>query len=116
MRLNDIIDRVHAYHPGADIELIRRAYVFSANAHQGQVRKSGEPYFTHPLEVSALLADMRLDEHAICAGMLHDTVEDTETTVRDIEDLFGKLLPRPKRDVLAEEVEDTLVHPHDADG
>jgi GTP diphosphokinase / guanosine-3',5'-bis(diphosphate) 3'-diphosphatase len=90
MRLNDIIDRVHAYHPGADIELIRRAYVFSANAHQGQVRKSGEPYFTHPLEVSALLADMRLDEHAICAGMLHDTVEDTETTVRDIEDLFGK--------------------------
>ncbi|MEM1025580.1 MAG: bifunctional (p)ppGpp synthetase/guanosine-3',5'-bis(diphosphate) 3'-pyrophosphohydrolase [Myxococcota bacterium] len=89
MRLNDIIERVESYHPAADTDLIRRAYVFSARAHEGQTRKSGEPFFNHPLEVSSLLADMRLDEYAICAGILHDTVEDTEVTLPDIEKLFG---------------------------
>ena len=84
------MDRVQAYHPAADVDLIRRAYVFSARAHQGQLRKSGEPYVTHPLEVSGLLADMRLDEHAICAGILHDTVEDTDATSEEIEALFGR--------------------------
>ncbi|MEO1229617.1 MAG: bifunctional (p)ppGpp synthetase/guanosine-3',5'-bis(diphosphate) 3'-pyrophosphohydrolase [Myxococcota bacterium] len=90
LRLNEIVDRVQSYHPKADVELIRRAYVYSARAHQGQVRKSGEPYLTHPLEVSGVLADMRLDEHAICAGILHDTVEDTDATTEEIEKLFGR--------------------------
>jgi len=69
--------------------LIKKAYVFSAKVHQGQVRKSGEPYLMHPLEVSGLLADMRLDEHALAAGILHDTVEDTVATVEDLRALFG---------------------------
>ncbi|MCB9646135.1 MAG: bifunctional (p)ppGpp synthetase/guanosine-3',5'-bis(diphosphate) 3'-pyrophosphohydrolase [Deltaproteobacteria bacterium] len=90
VRLNDIISKVESYQPSADLDLIRRAYVFSAKAHQGQVRKSGDPYLIHPLEVAELLADMRLDAHAICAGILHDTVEDTETTVKDLEVHFGK--------------------------
>jgi GTP diphosphokinase / guanosine-3',5'-bis(diphosphate) 3'-diphosphatase len=90
LRLSDIIEKVQSYHPNADIDLIKKAYVYSAKAHQGQVRKSGEPYLVHPLEVCGLLADMRLDEHCICAGILHDTVEDTQTTVEELEQLFGK--------------------------
>jgi len=89
-RLSDIVDRVQAYHPHADLDLIKRAYVYSARAHEGQVRKSGEPYVTHPLEVSSLLADMKLDEFAICAGILHDTVEDTPATIEEVEELFGR--------------------------
>lgn len=89
LRLNDITQRVRAYHPTADVDLIKRAYVYSAQAHQGQVRKSGEPYLVHPLEVSAILAQMKLDEYAICAGILHDTVEDTDATYEEIERLFG---------------------------
>jgi len=89
-RLNDIVERVRAYHPLADVDLIKRAYVYSARAHEGQTRKSGEPYVTHPLEVSSLLAEMKLDEHAICAGILHDTVEDTSATVEEVEELFGR--------------------------
>ncbi|MCK6551264.1 bifunctional (p)ppGpp synthetase/guanosine-3',5'-bis(diphosphate) 3'-pyrophosphohydrolase [Myxococcota bacterium] len=89
LRLNDIIDKVQAYHPNADVDLIKKAYVYSAKVHQGQVRKSGEPYLIHPLEVSGLLADMKLDEFAICAGILHDTVEDTVATTAELEQLFG---------------------------
>ncbi len=90
LRLNDIIAKVEAYHPSADLDSIRRAYVYAAQAHQGQTRKSGDPYFVHPLEVADLLADMRLDEHAICAGILHDTIEDTPTTQEELEEHFGK--------------------------
>ena len=90
LRLTDILERVTAYHPDADLELIRQAYVYSANAHQGQVRKSGEPYLIHPLEVCDLLAKMQLDEYALCAGILHDTIEDTKATPEEIEGLFGK--------------------------
>jgi GTP diphosphokinase / guanosine-3',5'-bis(diphosphate) 3'-diphosphatase len=89
LRLNDIIDKVQSYHPNADVDLIKKAYVYSAKAHQGQVRKSGEPYLIHPLEVSGLLADMKLDEFAICAGILHDTIEDTVATAAELEQLFG---------------------------
>ena len=89
LRLTDIIDRVHAYHPNADVDLIKKAYVYSAEAHRGQVRKSGEPYLTHPLEVSSLLAEMKLDEYAISAGILHDTVEDTHATKEELQSLFG---------------------------
>jgi GTP pyrophosphokinase len=89
IRFEDLVDKVRANTPDADVELLRRAYVFSALEHKGQVRHSGEPYLVHPLEVASLLADMRLDVVAIAAGLLHDVVEDTLTTIDRIEELFG---------------------------
>ena len=89
IRLNDILDRVGGYHPDPDIDLIKKAYVYSAKVHQGQIRKSGEPYLVHPLEVAAILAEMRLDEASIVTGLLHDTIEDTLATKGEIAELFG---------------------------
>jgi GTP pyrophosphokinase len=89
IRFEDLIEKVRAYSPDADVELLRRAYVFSAFEHRGQVRHSGEPYLIHPLAVADLLADMRLDVVAIAAGLLHDVVEDTLTTIDRIRELFG---------------------------
>ncbi len=74
IRFEDLIEKVKAANPEADTELLRRAYVFSAYEHKGQVRRSGEPYLVHPLEVADLLADMRLDPVAVAAGLLHDIV------------------------------------------
>src|SRR5438067_636746 len=79
IRFEDLVEKVRANNPDADIELLRRAYVFSAFEHKGQVRHSGEPYLVHPLEVADHLADMKLDVVAIAAGLLHDIVEDTHT-------------------------------------
>ncbi|MFH2011469.1 MAG: bifunctional (p)ppGpp synthetase/guanosine-3',5'-bis(diphosphate) 3'-pyrophosphohydrolase [Pseudomonadota bacterium] len=90
IRLNDIIDKIHAYNPDTDVDLIAKAYVFSAKIHQGQIRLSGEPYLIHPLEVAGILADLKLDVATIATGMLHDTIEDTYTTIEEIEKLFGK--------------------------
>ena len=89
IRFEDLIEKVRTTNPDADIELLRRAYVFSAWAHKGQVRHSGEPYLVHPLEVADILADMRLDTVAIAAGLLHDVVEDTLATPDRIKELFG---------------------------
>lgn len=89
IRLNDILTRVSSYHPAPDLDIIKKAYVYSAKVHQGQVRKSGEPYLIHPLEVAGLLGQLRLDEASIVAGLLHDTVEDTLATVEEIQELFG---------------------------
>ena len=89
IRFEDLLEKVRGYAPEADVELLRRAYVFSAFEHRGQVRHSGEPYLIHPLAVADILADMRLDAVAIAAGLLHDVVEDTLTTIDRIEDLFG---------------------------
>ncbi len=89
IRLNDILQRVAAYHPDPDLDIIKKAYVYSAKVHQGQVRKSGEPYLIHPLEVAGLLAQLRLDEATIVAGLLHDTVEDTLATIEEVRELFG---------------------------
>jgi GTP pyrophosphokinase len=89
IRLNDILQQVAAYHPDPDLDIIKKAYVYSAKVHQGQVRKSGEPYLIHPLEVAGLLARLRLDEATIVAGLLHDTVEDTLATIEEIRELFG---------------------------
>jgi GTP pyrophosphokinase len=89
IRLNDILQRVAAYHPDPDLDIIKKAYVYSAKVHQGQVRKSGEPYLVHPLEVAGLLAQLKLDEATIVAGLLHDTVEDTLATIEEIKELFG---------------------------
>jgi GTP pyrophosphokinase len=89
IRFEDLVEKVRAANPGADTELLRRAYVFSAYEHKGQVRRSGEPYLVHPLEVADVLADLRLDAVAIAAGLLHDVVEDTPNTIERIRDLFG---------------------------
>jgi len=85
----DIVDRVQATHPAANIDLIHKAYVFTAKVHHGQVRKSGEPYLVHPLNVAFLLADWNLDEETVTTGLLHDTVEDTMATLEEVRDLFG---------------------------
>jgi GTP pyrophosphokinase len=86
----DIADRVQATHPGANIELIHKAYVFTAKVHHGQVRKSGEAYLVHPLNVAYLLADWNLDEETVATGLLHDTVEDTVATLDEVRELFGE--------------------------
>src|SRR5687768_15961196 len=89
IRFEDLVEKVRANNPDADVEMLRRAYVFSAFEHKGQVRHSGEPYLVHPLEVADLLADMKLDVVAVAAGLLHDVVEDTLTTPERIAELFG---------------------------
>jgi len=90
IRFEDLLEKVRAANPEADTELLRKAYVFSAYEHKGQVRHSGEPYLVHPLEVADLLADMRLDVVAIAAGLLHDIVEDTPNTIEKVRELFGE--------------------------
>jgi guanosine-3',5'-bis(diphosphate) 3'-pyrophosphohydrolase len=89
IRFEDLLEKVRAYSPDADVELLRRAYVFSAFEHKGQVRHSGEPYLIHPLAVADFLADLKLDAVTIAAGLLHDVVEDTLTTIERIRELFG---------------------------
>src|SRR5215203_3394289 len=89
IRFEDLIEKVRTTNPDADVELLRRAYVFSAYEHKGQVRHSGEPYLVHPLEVADLLAEMKLDVVAVAAGLLHDIVEDTQTSIDRIKELFG---------------------------
>lgn len=90
IRITDILDKAHEYLSPDDLEMIEKAYIFSAAVHQGQVRLSGEPYLIHPLEVAGILADMKLDVATIITGVLHDTVEDTLATIEEIEDGFGK--------------------------
>jgi GTP pyrophosphokinase len=89
IRFEDLVEKVGAYTSPADVELLRRAYVFSAFEHKGQIRHSGEPYLVHPLEVANILADMKLDVVAVAAGLLHDVVEDTLTTIERIREHFG---------------------------
>lgn len=90
VRFNEIQERVKSYYPDADLDLIRAAYIYSAQVHLGQTRRSGEPYLIHPVAVAHILAQMKLDESSVVTGFLHDTVEDTLTTVEDIEHYFGK--------------------------
>src|SRR5512136_469510 len=89
IRFEDLLEKVRDYNPDADLELLRRAYVFSALEHKGQVRHSGEPYLVHPLQVANILADMRMDVVTLTAGLLHDVVEDTLTTTERLERTFG---------------------------
>ena len=88
--IDDLIDRVKEYFPNADFDIIRKAYTFSEKAHEGQIRRSGEPYISHPLSVAAILADLQLDLPSIITGLLHDTVEDTDVTLGDIKREFGQ--------------------------
>ena len=90
LSLNELCDRVRAYQPGADVDLIARAYAYGEKAHEGQTRKSGEPYFSHPASVAGVITGLRLDTASVCAGLLHDVVEDTLATTDDIEREFGQ--------------------------
>ena len=90
MRVTDILDKTQSYLSSEEQEIIEKAYIFSASVHLGQVRLSGEPYLTHPMEVAGILADMKLDAATIATGILHDTVEDTLATLTQINDAFGK--------------------------
>ena len=89
IRITDILDKVSENNPDADLDIIDRAYIYSAKVHEGQMRLSGEPYLTHPLEVAYILADMKLDSVSIAAALLHDVIEDTYTTSEEIKDMFG---------------------------
>jgi GTP pyrophosphokinase len=89
IRINNIIDKISEYHPDADLDIIERAYIYSARVHAGQVRLSGEPYLSHPLEVAGILSDMKLDVHSVTAGLLHDVIEDTPAVPEEVEELFG---------------------------
>ncbi len=89
IRITDILDKIYEYSPDADVSLIDRAYIYSARVHEGQVRLSGEPYLSHPLEVANILADMKLDMESIAAALLHDVIEDTPATKEDISNIFG---------------------------
>jgi guanosine-3',5'-bis(diphosphate) 3'-pyrophosphohydrolase len=90
IRLNDITSELLSYHPNAPVELIEKAYVYSAKVHQGQIRLSGEAYLSHPLEVAHILTQMKMDVICILAGFLHDTIEDTNADRNDIKQLFGE--------------------------
>jgi len=89
LRFNDIAEQVESYNPSADLGLLEKAYVFSAKVHQGQVRRSGEPYLIHPLEVAGILAKMKLDVATVATGLLHDTMEDTLTNLEEVREHFG---------------------------
>src|SRR5689334_1970512 len=89
MRQTELVDRVKAYHPDADEAFLNKAYVYAMRAHGKQFRASGDPYFAHPLEVAAILTDLKLDEATIVTALLHDTIEDTLVTWEDIKENFG---------------------------
>jgi GTP diphosphokinase / guanosine-3',5'-bis(diphosphate) 3'-diphosphatase len=90
MRQYELVDRVRKYNPDADEDLLNRAYVYAMKAHGAQKRASGDPFFSHPLEVAAILTDLKLDEATIVAAVLHDVIEDTASTREEIDALFGK--------------------------
>src|ERR1700729_4437801 len=89
MRQYELVDRVRRYNPHADEDLLNRAYVFAMKAHGSQKRASGDPYFSHPLEVAAILTELKVDDATIAAAMLHDTIEDTTVTRDQVDKAFG---------------------------
>ena len=89
MRQYELVERVAAYNPQVDEDLLNRAYVYAMQKHGAQKRASGDPYFSHPLEVAAILTDLRLDDSSIATALLHDTIEDTGATRDEIDQLFG---------------------------
>src|SRR5262249_56216674 len=94
IRQFELVERVKAYDPSADEDVLNRAYVFALKAHGSQSRASGDPYFSHPLGVAEILTRMKLDGASIATALLHDTVEDTDATLEQIEQLFGKAIAR----------------------
>jgi guanosine-3',5'-bis(diphosphate) 3'-pyrophosphohydrolase len=89
LQVAEIIERVRAYQPTADAELIKKAFDYSYKMHEGQMRKSGDPYIIHPVSVAGIITELRLDTASVCAGLLHDVVEDTLASSKDIEKIFG---------------------------
>jgi len=94
LRQHELVERVKGYDPSVDVDALNRAYLFSMEAHSSQTRASGDPYFSHPVEVAGILTQYRLDTASIVTGLLHDTVEDTIATVGEIERLFGHEVAR----------------------
>src|SRR3546814_7698543 len=94
IRQYELVEKVRAYDPQADEDLLNRAYVYAMKMHGSQCRESGAPYFSHPLEVAGLLTQIRLDTASIVTALLHDVVEDTEATLADIEQMFGADIAR----------------------
>jgi guanosine-3',5'-bis(diphosphate) 3'-pyrophosphohydrolase len=90
--VEELCKKVLLYYPTADVSVLEKAYTFSEKAHEGQFRRSGEPYISHPLSVAGILADLKLDMDSIVTGLLHDTVEDTEATLEDIKKEFGEVV------------------------
>ncbi|MCP4746408.1 MAG: bifunctional (p)ppGpp synthetase/guanosine-3',5'-bis(diphosphate) 3'-pyrophosphohydrolase [Desulfobacteraceae bacterium] len=90
IRISDIIDKIAEYNLDADMDLIDRAYIYTAKVHEGQMRLSGEPYLSHPLEVAGILADMKLDVISVASGLLHDVIEDTHASEEDLIKIFGE--------------------------
>ena len=89
MSIKSLVNQIQAYNPDAEVELLERCYRFAQEAHEGQQRKSGEPYFTHCLKTAEILAELRLDTHTICAGLMHDVLEDTGITRQEMQVRFG---------------------------
>src|SRR5258708_13638530 len=89
LQAEEVIDRIKAYQPNVDSRLVQRAYDYSFRMHAGQTRKSGQPYIVHPVSVAGIIADLRLDGASVCAGLLHDVIEDTLATADDITKEFG---------------------------
>ncbi|NIQ94970.1 MAG: bifunctional (p)ppGpp synthetase/guanosine-3',5'-bis(diphosphate) 3'-pyrophosphohydrolase, partial [Desulfuromonadales bacterium] len=94
LRQFQLVERVKSYDPGVDEDLLDSAYVFAIQAHKGQTRASGDPYFQHPVEVAGILSELKLDSASIITGLLHDVVEDTGTTIDEVESRFGKEIAR----------------------
>jgi GTP diphosphokinase / guanosine-3',5'-bis(diphosphate) 3'-diphosphatase len=90
LQLDQLLSDLADYYPGADVALVRKAYDFAAAAHLGQTRKSGDPYVTHPLAVANIISELKLDVASVCAGLLHDCVEDTSATIEQLSEVFGK--------------------------
>ena len=94
IRQFELVERVKSYDPGADEDALNRAYVFAMKAHGSQKRASGDPYFSHPIEVAGILTDLKLDDSSIITALLHDVVEDTASSLQDVESVFGKEIAR----------------------
>src|SRR6478735_10888064 len=94
LRQYELVERVRAYDPDVDEALLNRAYVFTVQKHGSQKRASGDPYFSHPVEVAGILTDLHLDDETIATAILHDTIEDTVATPAEIQRLFGENVAR----------------------
>src|SRR4029450_5581499 len=94
IRQFELVERVQSYDPDADEDMLTRAYVYGLKKHGNQLRASGDPYFSHPVEVAGILAEMKLDTASIVTGLLHDTIEDTDATRDEIAGLFGENVAR----------------------
>jgi len=90
LKLQEVIDKLRSYHPTADVDLVKKAYLYAAKHHEGQLRASGEEYIIHPLNVARTVCELKLDEIAIASALLHDTIEDTQASYSEISELFGK--------------------------